>query len=107
MVRVDGRGRSGVQEVEADLLRQVHWSAETSTVPPQLTKARARAFRDRRRRVDAREVEDLRTTDLETRWRQFNTLLARARRPEWAAALSEGVDEVRERWTRLRKAYRG
>ncbi len=72
-----------------------------------LTKSAARAFRDRWRRVNAVEIEELRSTDLETRWRQFNTLLAWARRPEWASALAEGEDEIRRRWIRLRRACRG
>ena|SRR5207248_8521541 len=76
-------------------------------MPPSLTKTEARAFRDRWRRVNAREIEELRSTDLDVRLRQFNTLLAWARRPEWAAALAEGEAEVRERWARLRKALRG
>jgi hypothetical protein len=74
---------------------------------PPLTKAQARAFRDRWRRVNAHEVGELRSTDLDVRWRQFNTLLAWGRRPEWAAALAEGEAEVRQRWARLRKAHRG
>lgn len=72
-----------------------------------LTKTQARAFRDRWRRVNAREVEELRATNLEVRWRQFNTLLAWGRRPEWEAMLAEGVAEVRERWARLRKVLGG
>jgi hypothetical protein len=72
-----------------------------------LTKADARAFRDRWRRANAREEEELRSTSLEVRLQQFNTLLVWARQPGWAEALSEGEAEVRQRWARLRKAYRG
>jgi hypothetical protein len=75
-------------------------------VPP-LTKAQARTFRDRWRRVNAHEIAELRSTDLDVRWRQFNTLLLWAREPKWAAALAEGEAEVRLRWARLRKAYGG
>jgi hypothetical protein len=74
---------------------------------PLLTKAQARAFRDRWRRVNAHEVEELRSTDLDVRWMQFNTLLVWARQPQWAAALAEGETEVRLRWARLRKAHCG
>jgi hypothetical protein len=72
-----------------------------------MTKAEARAFRDRWRRVNAYEAAELRATDMEVRWRQFNTLLAWGRRPEWASALGTGESEVRQRWARLRKAHRG
>jgi hypothetical protein len=76
-------------------------------MPPPLTNAQARAYRDRWQRVNAVELEEMRSTDIELRWRQFNTLLAWGRRPEWAAVLEEGEAEVRQRWARLRKAERG
>jgi hypothetical protein len=76
-------------------------------VPTPLTKAQAQAFRDRWRRVNAREVEELRSTGLDVKWQQFITLLGWSRQPEWAAALAEGEAEVRQRWARLRRAYRG
>ena len=44
-----------------------------------LTKAEAHAFRERWRKVNAREVEELRSTDLDVKWQQFNTLLSWAR----------------------------
>lgn len=75
-------------------------------MPPPITKAQARAFRDRWRRVNDHEAAELRSTEIDVRWRQFLTLLAWARRPEWAAALSEGEEEVRQRWARLRKVLK-
>jgi hypothetical protein len=72
-----------------------------------MTKAEASAFRERWRLVNAREEEELRNTSLEVRWRQFNTLLLWAHQFGWTAGLDEGVDEVRQRWAKLRKAYRG
>ena len=72
-----------------------------------LTKAEARAFRRRWRRVNAREEEELRSTSLEVKWLQFNTLLGWAHWFGWTAALGEGEEEVRMRWARLRKEYRG
>jgi hypothetical protein len=74
---------------------------------PSLTKAEARAFRERWQRVNAREQEELRATSLETRWQQFNTLLSWAHQLGWAVALGEGEAEVRQRWAQLRKACRG
>ncbi len=72
-----------------------------------LTKAEAKAFRERWRRVNAREVEELRSTSLETRWRQFNALLNWARQFGWTDALAEGESEMRERWAKLHRAHRG
>ncbi len=72
-----------------------------------LTKAQARAFRRRWQRVNAREVEELRTTPLEIKLQQFNTLLGWAQQTGWAAALAAGEDEVRQRWRRLRKVLGG
>jgi hypothetical protein len=72
-----------------------------------LTKAEARAFRRRWRRVNAHEEQELRSSSCEVRWRQFNTLLAWAHQFGWAAALGEGEAEVRQRWARLRKACLG
>jgi hypothetical protein len=72
-----------------------------------LMKAEARAFRERWRRVNAREMEELRSTSVEVRLQQFHTLLAWAYQFGWVEALAEGEDIVRERWARLRKAHRG
>ncbi len=72
-----------------------------------MTKAEARAFRDRWKKVNAREAEELRSTSLDVRWQQFNTLLRWAHEFGWTVCLAEGEDEVRQRWARLRKAHRG
>jgi hypothetical protein len=72
-----------------------------------LTKAEARAFRRRWQRVNDRAEEELRSTSLEVKLQQFNTLLAWAHDLGWAATLGEGEAEVRQRWARLRKACRG
>jgi hypothetical protein len=72
-----------------------------------LTKSEARAFRKRWRRVNTREEEEMRSTSLEIKLQQFNTLLDWARQLGWGPALAEGEAEVRERWARLRGASRG
>jgi hypothetical protein len=72
-----------------------------------LTKAEARAFRVRWQRVNAREEAELRTTSVDVKWQQFNTLLGWAHRLGWTEALGEGEAEVRQRWARLRKGCRG
>lgn len=71
----------------------------------QLSKAEARAFRERWRLVNLREEDELRSTSPEVRWRQFLTLLQWAREFGWTEPLREGEAEVRERWARLRKAH--
>lgn len=76
-------------------------------MPRNLTQAEARAFRERWRLVNEHEIEELRTTDLETRWRQLNTLFAWGRQMGWGEALTEGDAAVRQRWARIRKAHRG
>ncbi len=76
-------------------------------MPAKLTKAQARAFRRRWQRVNAREEEELRTTPLEIKLQQFNTLLAWAQQLGWATVLAEGEEEVRQRWMRLRKVLGG
>ena len=70
-----------------------------------LSKIEARAFRNRWRLANEREVQELQSTTVDVKLQQFNTLLAWAR--QWATELREGEAEVRERWNRLRKAYRG
>jgi hypothetical protein len=40
-----------------------------------LTEAEARAFRNRWRKVNAREVEEMRQTSMDVKLQQFNTLL--------------------------------
>ena len=72
-----------------------------------MSKAEARAFRKRWQLVNAREEEELRTTSLELRLEQFNTLLNWARQFGWESILREGEEEVRQRWGRLRKGHRG
>ena len=74
-------------------------------MPHPLTKTEARAFRERWRLVNAREVEEMRTTSIEVKWQQFNTLLAWAQQFNWPAEREKEVKEVRDRWARLRKAH--
>ncbi len=72
-----------------------------------LSKAQARAFRQRWQKVNAREEQELRSISIDVKWQQFNTLLAWAHQFGWADALGEGEAEVRQRWARLRRACRG
>ena len=71
-----------------------------------LTKAQATAFRERWRRANAQEAEELRSTSLEVRLQQFFTLLDWARQFGLTECPDGEMPEVRERWQRLRKALR-
>ena len=74
---------------------------------PRMTKEQARAFKDRWKLVNEYEKEELRRTPPDLRLQQFNTLLTWTHEFGWTEALAEGEAEVRERWVRLKKAYRG
>lgn len=74
---------------------------------PRMTKAQARAFQEHWKLVNEYEKEELRRTPADVRLEQFNTLLGWAHELGWTEALAEGEAEVRERWIRLKKAYRG
>ncbi|HEX3147286.1 MAG TPA: hypothetical protein VHR66_04340 [Gemmataceae bacterium] len=71
-----------------------------------LSKAEAQAFRTRWRLANEREEQELQSTPLEVKLQQFNTLLAWAHQLGWTTDPKEEA-EVRERWVRLRNAYRG
>jgi hypothetical protein len=76
-------------------------------MPRKLTRKQAQAYRDRWRLVNAREQAELRSTPIDVKLQQFNTLMAWAREFGWLAELGKGEAQVRERWARLRKALRG
>jgi O-methyltransferase involved in polyketide biosynthesis len=71
-----------------------------------MTKAQARAWRKRWKLVNAREMQELRSTSPEIRLQQFNNLLAWAQQLGWTEELRRGEADVRERWIRLRKAFK-
>src|SRR4051794_25726336 len=54
-----------------------------------------RAFRERWRRVNEHEAEELRHTPIAVKWQQFCTLLEWAQQFGWTDVLREGEDEVR------------
>jgi len=72
-----------------------------------ITKAEARAFR--RRWVAVEEVvrNELRSLPVGDKLKQLNALMALARRFGWNKPRTDGVAEVRRRWNRLFRAYRG
>lgn len=71
-----------------------------------LTRAEARGFAARWQRVHAAERDELRATPVAVKLRQLAALMASVDQLGWSEALAAGEEEVRERWQRLRKAYR-
>jgi hypothetical protein len=69
-------------------------------------KAQARAFRARWAAVNAAEREELRNTPLDLKLKQLVALMSSVGEFGWNAALAREEAEARERWNRLRKAYR-
>ena len=69
------------------------------------TKEEYRRYRERWKRINAFELEELRATSPETRLRQFFSLLEIARSMNWTTSSVAEIEEVRARWNRLRKAY--
>jgi len=75
-------------------------------VKPALTKEEARRYLARWRLVNARQEEEMRSTSIEVKWRQFNTLLRWVHEFGWTESLAEQDAEGRKRWMRIRKAIR-
>lgn len=70
-----------------------------------MTKAEARAWRRRWQLINEYEKEELRRTPLNVKFRQLGVLMEFAlRSPRTKAERREGA-AVRERWSRLRRAY--
>lgn len=70
-----------------------------------ITKKEAIEFKKRWEAVNAFEHEELRSTSMEIKLQQLAALMASVKGLGWQKALSEGEDELRDRWNRLRKAY--
>lgn len=81
---------------------------DESTPPPTAGMAaeEAQAYLQRWQSVNAREGEELRATPPAEKLRQLAALLMSVDAMGWRDALAEGEDVVRERWIKLRKAYR-
>lgn len=72
-----------------------------------MTSEEARAFAARWALVAEAEEEELRATPLERKFAQLAALMASARALGWETHTPEEIDEVRARWNRLAKVYRG
>ncbi|RPH55812.1 hypothetical protein EHM82_04595 [bacterium] len=71
-----------------------------------MTKAEAREFAERWRKVNLAEVEELRSTPLEVQLRQLDSLRTAFEAFGWEEDPKE-VEEVRDRWNRLRSLALG
>ncbi|OGQ83174.1 MAG: hypothetical protein A3G40_15485 [Deltaproteobacteria bacterium RIFCSPLOWO2_12_FULL_57_22] len=72
-----------------------------------ITKAQARAFRERWEAVNALQRRELRQTPLTHKLQQLNALMAWGKHLGWTEPHADGAGEVRRRWKRLFRAYRG
>lgn len=70
-----------------------------------MTKEEAQAFKKRWELVNAAEREELASTPMMLKFRQFAVLLASAGQFAWTKEMEEAEKQVRERWARLRRVY--
>jgi len=70
-----------------------------------MNRAEARAFRTRWQLANQAEIDELRSTAPEVKLQQLAALMASTDQLGWTRALASEVDEVRERWKRLRAAH--
>jgi transcriptional regulator with XRE-family HTH domain len=70
-----------------------------------LTREEAQAFKQRWKVVNAAEKEELASTPMAHKFRQLAALMTSAEELGWTEALAAEESQVRDRWTRLRRAY--
>ncbi len=70
---------------------------------PKMTKAEARAWMDRWRIVNEAEIEELRNTSSEVKFRRLATLMHTARVLNWKTSTEAEDEIVRQRWIRLKR----
>jgi len=70
-----------------------------------LTKEEALAFQDRWRLVNEAIIEEIRTTPVETKFRQLGVLVASAYALGWDEKLRQGEEVVRDRWLALKRKF--
>jgi hypothetical protein len=68
-----------------------------------ITPEEARGYADRWSAVEAFQLEELRTTPMETKLQQLCALMASRHLFAVDPEREKGVEEVRERWARLRR----
>lgn len=72
-----------------------------------ITSAEAKSFRERWKTVNAAEREELLKTPVMRKLLQLAALMASVKPMGWTEALAAEEAEVRDRWSRLRKALGG
>ena len=72
-----------------------------------ITKKQAREYKRRWKLVNQAEIEELRRTPMELKFRQLQMLMASVDEMGWRDGLADGVEEVRERWALLRRRLLG
>jgi len=72
-----------------------------------MTKEEALAWKERWEAVNRYEIEELRRTPPKVRYLQFLSLMQMAFEFEWTESMEQGVEDVRNRWQRLREHYLG
>jgi hypothetical protein len=70
-------------------------------------KNEVKAWKERWERVNEFEREELRCLPPETRLRQFFAMVDWVKAFGWKHGLEEGLDVVRQRWTKLKKGHHG
>jgi hypothetical protein len=70
-----------------------------------MTKAEARAWLARWRRVNEIERDELRNTPMEAKLRQLAALMASVNQLGWREDLAAEETQARDRWKQLRRAY--
>ena len=72
---------------------------------PRSTDNEVKAYKRRYEEVNRREIEELRKTPLDIKYRQFWMLLRWAEQMGWQIMKPDEIAQVRKRWTRLRRAH--
>ncbi len=71
-----------------------------------LDKEKVRAWKKNWEAINALEAEELRAMTPDEKLRQLAALMESVDAMGWRDELEEGVEEVRERWHRIRSRYR-
>lgn len=71
---------------------------------PVMTREEARAWKERWRAMRELEIEELRNTPMETKFRQLAAMMQSARVLGWRTSTPEEIERVRRLWVRLKSA---
>lgn len=73
--------------------------------PVKMTKEQALAFKEQWRQVAEIQLEELRSSSCEKKLKQLNVLMKWTRDFKWENKLKSDVEDVRERWIKLKSNY--